>query len=154
MLFSSLLFLFGFLPIVLAGYYLCPRRFRTVFLFLCNLVFYAAGEPYFVLLMLLSIAINWAGGLLASGGGRRKRQAAMWTSVALDLLLLGVFKYLGLIGRTLRLLPPFSDLPPLEIPLPIGISFYTFQTVSYDIDLLRGNAALQKMISNTCFPTT
>ena len=144
MLFSSLLFLFVFLPAVLLLYYLCPRRFRCGFLLAANLVFYACGEPLFVLLMLFSVLLNWGGGLLAARCRGKARTAAVWGTVAVNLLLLGFFKYAGLIGDTLRLLPPLAGLPRLEIPLPIGISFYTFQSMSYVIDVGRGDCEAQK----------
>ena len=146
MLFSSLLFLFVFLPAVLLGYYLTPKRFRRGFLLAANLFFYAFGEPVFVLLMLFSILVNWIGGIWiarsAEGSGMRK--AALWTTLGVNLSLLVFFKYTGLIGDTLRLLPPLRSLPVLEVPLPIGISFYTFQAMSYVIDVYRGDCAVQK----------
>lgn len=147
MLFSSLVFLFFFLPVTLAGYYLTPRRFRNGFLLLADLVFYGFGEPAFVLLMLLSIGINYAGGLLIGKAAGKARRRALAGALALDLLLLGVFKYAGFLGDTLRLLPPLAGLPKLEIPLPIGISFYTFQSMSYLIDVYREDCAPQRRLS-------
>lgn len=138
MLFSSLVFLYFFLPAVLAGYYLLPPRCRTAFLLLANLVFYGFGEPAFVLLMLLSIAINYAGGLcIGRCRGARARRLALAAPLLLNLLLLGIFKYAGFLADTLRLFPAFSGLPEVSIPLPIGISFYTFQSMSYLIDVYR-----------------
>ncbi len=145
MLFSSLVFLFMFLPLVLGVYYLLPRRCRNVFLLAANLVFYWFGEPAFVLLMVFSIIINFAGGLLIARlrAGKHKR-TALYVTLGLNLLLLGVFKYAGFIGDTLRLLPPFKGLPELDIPLPVGISFYTFQGMGYLVDVYRDDCTAQK----------
>ncbi len=145
MLFSSLVFLFLFLPLVLGVYYLLPRRCRNVFLLIANLVFYWFGEPAFVLLMVFSIIINFAGGLLIARirAGKYKRTALVAT-LGINLLLLGIFKYAGFIGDTLRLLPPFKGLPVLDIPLPVGISFYTFQGMSYLVDVYRDDCTAQK----------
>ncbi len=138
MLFSSLVFLFMFLPAVLTIYYILPRRFRSVFLLISNLVFYGFGEPAFVLLMISSIIINYTGGLwIACIKDKKKKKAALAITIGINLLLLGIFKYAGLISETLRLLPWLSVLPVLSIPLPIGISFYTFQGMSYLIDVYR-----------------
>ena len=148
MLFSSLLFLFLFLPLVLGVYYLLPKRFRNAFLFLANLVFYGFGEPIFILLMLFSVAVNWAGGLWIARcrAASRQRRLAVTVTVAVNLLILGVFKYAGLISDTLRLIPPLAGLPVVEIPLPIGISFYTFQAMSYVIDVARGDCKPQRSV--------
>ncbi len=138
MLFSSLVFLFMFLPAVLTIYYILPNRFRSVFLLISNLVFYGFGEPAFVLLMIFSIIINYSGGLwIACISDKRKRKAALGITIGINLLLLGIFKYAGLIGETLRLFPWLSVIPVLSVPLPIGISFYTFQGMSYIIDVYR-----------------
>ncbi len=138
MLFSSLVFLFLFLPAVLLIYYLLPNRFRNAFLLAANLVFYGFGEPAFVLLMIFSTIINYAGGLLiACISAYKKRKAALAVTVGANLLLLGIFKYAGLIGNTIRLLPWFNCITVLSVPLPIGISFYTFQGMSYLIDVYR-----------------
>ena len=146
MLFSSLLFLFLFLPLVLVVYYLMPRRLRNAVLFAANLIFYGFGEPVFVLLMLFSVALNWGGGLWISRLEEASpgRKAVLILTVCMNLLLIGIFKYAGLIGDTLRLIPPLAGLPILEIPLPIGISFYTFQAMSYVIDVYRGDCAPQR----------
>ncbi len=145
MLFSSLVFLFLFLPLVLGVYYLLPRRSRNVFLLIANLVFYWFGEPAFVLLMFFSIIINFAGGLLiARIRAEKHKRTALIVTLGINLLLLGVFKYADFIGGTLRLLPPFKGLPALDIPLPVGISFYTFQGMSYLMDVYRNDCTAQK----------
>lgn len=144
MLFSSLVFLFIFLPVVLTIYYLLPRRLRNGFLLLINLFFYGFGEPAFVLLMFFSILMNYAGGLMIARIRIDKKKMALAATVCGNLLLLGIFKYAGFIGDTLRLLPPLQNIPVLKIPLPIGISFYTFQAISYLVDVSRQDCDAQK----------
>jgi len=144
MLFSSLVFLFIFLPVVLTIYYLLPRRLRNGFLLAVNLVFYGFGEPAFVLLMIFSILMNYAGGLMIARIRVDKKKMALAVTVCMNLLLLGIFKYAGFIGDTLRLLPPLKNIPVLHIPLPIGISFYTFQAISYLVDVYRRDCDAQK----------
>ena len=146
MVFSSLVFLFLFLPIVLALYYLTPKRFRNVTLFAVDLVFYAWGEPVFVILMMVSIIINYIAGILL-GKFRERKALSKWiliADVAVNLGLLGFFKYAGFIGETLNVVLPFLNLPVIEVALPIGISFYTFQTMSYTIDVYRNTVKVQK----------
>ncbi len=146
MVFSSLIFLFLFLPIVLVLYYLTPRRFRNVTLFVVDLVFYAWGEPIFVILMLVSILVNYIAGVLL-GKYRERKKLSKWILIAdvvVNLGLLGFFKYAGFIGETLNLVLPFLNLPVIEVALPIGISFYTFQTMSYTIDVYRNTVKVQK----------
>ncbi len=144
MVFSSLTFLFAFLPIALLGYYLLPQKLRIGFLLLVSLVFYAWGEPVYVLLMVVSVAVNWTIGLLLDRSVRRKK---LWLILAVvcNLLLLGVFKYAGLFWDVVR--PLFAEplrSHTLHIRLPIGISFFTFQSLSYVIDLYRGKARVQR----------
>lgn len=148
MVFSSLIFLFVFLPFVLAVYYITPRRFRNLTLFIVDLVFYAWGEPWLVILMLFSILLNYTAGILI-GINREKKGLARFIfilSVILNLGLLGFFKYAGFIGETLNMVMPFLNIPILEIALPIGISFYTFQTMSYTIDVYKNTVKVQKNI--------
>lgn len=149
MVFSSILFLFMYLPVVLGIYYLIPSKFRNLFLFFANLVFYGWGEPVFVLLMLFSTVSDYIWGLLiAKYRATNQRRAKLFVAFAIiiNLALLGYFKYAGFISDILRGIPLFSFLPELQIPLPIGISFYTFQTMSYSIDVYRGDAKAQKNI--------
>lgn len=146
--FSSLIFLFVFLPFVLTLYYITPRRFRNLTLFIVDLVFYAWGEPWLVILMLFSILLNYTSGILI-GINREKKGLARFIfilSVILNLGLLGFFKYAGFIGETLNMVMPFLNIPILEIALPIGISFYTFQTMSYTIDVYKNTVKVQKNI--------
>ncbi len=148
MVFSSLLFLFMYLPIVLLIYYAVPLKFRNLFLFLANLVFYGWGEPIYVTLMLFSTVVDYTCGYYIDKYRTKNKKIAktfLITSVCINLGLLGFFKYAGFITDTLNAIPFFS-LPSIEVPLPIGISFYTFQTMSYSIDVYRNDAPVQKNI--------
>lgn len=148
MVFSSLIFLFVFLPFVLAVYYITPRKFRNLTLFIVDLVFYAWGEPWLIVLMLVSIMLNYTAGILI-GINREKKNLSKFIfilAVILNLGLLGFFKYIGFIGETLNMVMPFLNIPILEIALPIGISFYTFQTMSYTIDVYKNTVKVQKNI--------
>ncbi|MBQ3331741.1 MAG: MBOAT family protein [Ruminococcus sp.] len=148
MVFSSLLFLFLYLPIVLILYYICPRRWRNLLLFLVNLVFYGWGEPVYVTLMIFSTIVDYTCGWFINKyreTNKKKAKVFLVLSVCINLSLLGFFKYAGFLADTLSYLP-FLNIPSLKIPLPIGISFYTFQTMSYSIDVYRGDAPVQKNI--------
>ena len=147
MVFSSLLFLFLYLPAVILIYYVTPCRYRNLFLFVVNLIFYGWGEPVFVLLMLFSTLVDYTHGYFINKYRQDKKVAKRFlvSAVVINLGLLGFFKYAGFLTETLNVLP-FLDIAPLEIPLPIGISFYTFQTMSYSIDVYRGDAPVQKNI--------
>ncbi len=149
MIFSSLLFLFRFLPLVLLLYYACPAKLRNLVLLLVSLVFYAWGEPVYVILMIVSILISWTGGLAVDlflrAGNDRAAKISLGIAVAAGLSLLGFFKYADFVLRTINQITR-SDIPLLSLALPIGISFYTFQTISYIIDVYRGNASVQKNI--------
>lgn len=148
MVFSSLLFLFIYLPVVLLIYYAVPYKFRNLFLFFANLVFYGWGEPVFVLLMLFSTVVDYTCGYFIDKyrtSNKKIAKAFLLASVIINLGLLGFFKYAGFITDTLNAIPFFS-LPSIEVPLPIGISFYTFQTMSYSIDVYRDDAPVQKNI--------
>ena len=136
MVFSSLPFLFLFLTIVLLVSHLLPFRFRNGFLLIMNLIFYAYGEPVYILIMVGSIMVNFfCGHLLGKEMTQARRRAVLVTGIVLNLAALGVFKYAGLFTDTLRRLTGLESIPQLEIALPIGISFYTFQAVSYLIDV-------------------
>ena len=133
MYFSSLLFLFVFLPVVLVIYYILPRKARNCFLLLSNLIFYGWGEPVLILIMIISIMTNYICGLFIEKyrQNQKRRRAFLILSLVISLGLLAVFKYTAFLSDILRQLPPFSFMPKISIPLPIGISFYTFQTISY-----------------------
>lgn len=149
MVFSSLVFLFAYLPITLLIYYLVPRQGRNIFLFIINLVFYGWGEPTLVLLMVFNIFFNYMGGWLVDKYRQdaKKKKLFLILTCILDIGILAVFKYTGMITETLNLLP-FLNIPTLEISLPIGISFYTFQTMSYVIDVYRDDAPVSKSFIN------
>lgn len=145
MVFSSLVFLFAYLPITLLGYYLVPRQGRNIFLFIINLIFYGWGEPMLVFLMVFNIFFNYLGGWLVDKyrSDAKKKKLFLILTCVLDIGILAVFKYTGMITGTLNMLP-FLDIPQLTISLPIGISFYTFQTMSYVIDVYRDDAPVSK----------
>ena len=145
MIFSSLFFLFLFLPLSLAAYYLLPRRWRNLCLLVFSLVFYAWGEPVYILLMLFTACFDYGiGALLERLAGRPAlRKAALIFGICVNLGMLGYFKYAGLFVTTFNSV--FSaGLPVPAAALPIGISFYTFESLSYSIDVYRGEAPAQK----------
>lgn len=149
MVFSSIFFIFVFLPVTLAVYSVAPRRLKNLILLLFSLVFYAWGEPVYIFLMLISIVYNYLSGLeIAFYRGRgqdAKARLIFLLSVAFNLGVLGFFKYAGFVAQNLNAVLPFQ-LPQVELALPIGISFYTFQTLSYIIDVYRGTVAVQRNI--------
>ena len=147
MVFSSLTFLFGYLPLTLALYFLTPLRRRNFVLLLASLFFYGWGEPVYVGVMFLSIFIDYTHGLLVERFRQRDRLARWFVgqSVVFNLLLLGFFKYWDFLAANLSLLPGVS-IPQLGLPLPLGISFFTFQTMSYTIDVYRRDAPVQRNI--------
>jgi len=153
MVFSSLLFLFLFLPLTLLLYACSPRKLKNLILFLMSLVFYAWGEPVYVALMLVSTVTDYAIGLLLerTGNSPGKRKLLLIGSVVVNLGVLGFFKYYAFLARSLEALTGIS-LPDWDPPLPIGISFYTFQTLSYTIDVYRREVAAQRsFIRFGCF---
>ena len=142
MVFSSLLFTFYFLPAVLILYFLAGERFRNAVLLAASLVFYAYGEPKFVFVMLVSIALNYGAARLIDRN-RKHAKALLWADVFFNIGLLFYFKYLNF---TLSIFSSLFHLnaQPLPITLPIGISFFTFQALSYVIDVYRGTVKVQK----------
>ena len=158
MLFSSIVFLFTFLPAVMILYYLLPVRFRNVILLLASLVFYAWGEPVYLFLMLLSILFNYFSGLDIARNLQDKRAAkrSLVFNLIINLAVLGFFKYEGFVLDTLNGIFPVH-ISYHALPLPIGISFYAFQILSYIIDVYRGNVKVQTNLPNfalyvTMFP--
>lgn len=149
MVFSSLVFMFAYLPITLLAYYLVPRQGRNIFLFIVNLIFYGWGEPKLVLLMVFNIFFNYTGGWLVDKyrADAKKKKLFLILTCVLDIGILAVFKYTGMITETLNMLP-FLNIPELQISLPIGISFYTFQTMSYVIDVYRDDVPVSKNFIN------
>ena len=145
MVFSSLFFLFVFLPAVLLLYYITPRRYRNFVLFISSLFFYAWGEPVYILLMLFSTAANYTLGLLL-GRCREKNSNArpvLIVSIFINIGLLCFFKYFDFLLQTVNSLLGTSLASP-DLALPLGISFYTFQAISYIIDVYRGAVPAQR----------
>ncbi len=130
MIFSSLIFIFRFLPAFLTIYLLTPDRYRNLVLFLGSLIFYAWGEPIYIILMLFSSLLDYGNGRILEYAKEKGKSSlargVLLESVFVNLSLLGIFKYSGF------------------LPLPVGISFYTFQTMSYTIDVYRGEVPAQK----------
>ena len=158
MIFSSLTFLFAFLPLTLAVYFLAPLRWRNLILLLVSLFFYGWGEPIYITIMFLSILIDYSHGLLVEKYRENDKKARYFVaqSIIFNLLLLGFFKYWDFFAANLSLIPGIS-IPQFGIPLPIGISFFTFQTMSYTVDVYRKDAPVQQNIINfgafvTMFP--
>lgn len=173
MLFSSITFLFGFLPIVLILYYISPRAFRNMVLMLVSLFFYAWGEPVYVIIMIFSILVAYILGLLTGSCMRKCHYGAAKLvtalAVALNLIILIYFKYIGFFVENISALfgikPPVFDISlpyginfsVLSPALPLGISFYTFQILSYSVDVYRKTVSPQKNFINlaayvTLFP--
>ena len=144
MLFSSIPFLYCFLPAVVLVYFLVPRKLKNTVLLLFSLVFYAWGEPKYVFLMLATIAVFYGCGL-AIGKAKRKKWKKFWLilSVVVGIGLLAIFKYADFFIANFSAATGIS-IPLLRLALPVGISFYTFQSLSYTIDVYRGNVAVQK----------
>lgn len=139
-------FLLFYLPAVLAVYYLAPNKLKNLVLFVFSLLFYAWGEPVYVGLMIFSTVLDYTCGLTAERfRGTRKAKIALLVSVVVNLSLLGVFKYADFLIATVNSVFGCA-LPLLGLPLPIGISFYTFQTMSYTIDVYRGDTKAQRNI--------
>lgn len=139
MLFSSLEFLFLFLPLCLAAYYILPYKARNVILLLFSLIFYAFGEPIYLFLMIFTILSNYAFAILTEKFSDKKKaaRAILALAIVLNLAILGFFKYYDPICIALSRLPSLAFIRPLGLSLPVGISFYTFQSLSYVIDVYR-----------------
>ena len=147
MVFSGAVFLYAFLPLTFAVYALAPQRGRNAVLLIASLLFYAFGEPVYVLLLLLSSVSNWALSLcIERRRGTRTAKLALAVSVLLNLGLLGFFKYADFFLTTVNGLFGLS-LPLTGVRLPLGISFYTFQTMSYTIDVYRGHVRPQRNLA-------
>lgn len=146
MTFASLVFLYLFLPLVLLVYYLVPRRLRNGVLLAASLLFYGWGEPAFLPVILFSAFINYLFGRLMERHRDRPGRARLMAvlAVGLDLLLLVIFKYTGFLADTLSALFPGLGIVSPAIPLPLGISFYTFQVVAYVADVYRRQVTAQK----------
>ena len=146
MVFSSVLFLFRFLPIFMICYFLVPRKMKNLVLFLGSLVFYAWGEPVYIFLMLFSTISDYVWGrLIEEYRGKDHSRIFLLCSIVINLFILGFFKYADFLMQTVNTVFGTS-IPLLKLPLPIGISFYTFQTMSYVIDVYRGDTKAQRNI--------
>ena len=145
MLFSSIPFLYYFFPAVLIIYFAVPRAFKNAVLLLASLIFYGWGEPVYLLLMVSTIALFYICGLLIGKheGDRKKQKLWLTVSVAVSLAFLGIFKYADFFIDSFNAVTGLG-IPFLRLALPIGISFYTFQCLSYTIDVYRGNVPAQK----------
>ena len=147
MTFNTILFLFTFLPISLIVYYVFPKRFRNIPLVLLSLVFYAWGNPTYLLLMAFSVLFNYVTGLQLDAYRQQERttgaKTAMISAVVVNLLVLGFFKYYGFLISTINSITGLSLHAP-DLPLPLGISFFTFSVLSYVFDVYRGRAEVQK----------
>ena len=144
MLFSSIPFLYYFLPAVLVVYFLVPPKFKNAVLLLFSLVFYGWGEPKLVFLMMFTIAVFYFCGLaIGKAKQLRWKKAWLYVSVVVSLGLLGIFKYADFFISSINTVTGLG-IPLLKLALPVGISFYTFQCLSYTIDVYRGNTEVQK----------
>ncbi|MBO4500826.1 MAG: MBOAT family protein [Clostridia bacterium] len=150
MVFSSLVFIFAFLAVLLVLYFAVPKKFRMLVLFVMSLAFYGWGEPVFIAVMAVSILSAYGlGFLIAKYRETNKKKAKLFLalSLAVNLAFLAFFKYTNFFINNLALIPWLSSLKPISwLKLPVGISFYTFQIMSYSIDVYRGDAALQRRI--------
>ncbi len=150
MLFSGIPFLFYFLPCVLLLYFITPRKFKNFTLLISSLVFYAWGEPRLVVLMMITVFIGYILGLLTEKFQKYKKIFVALAAV-LSLGFLGYFKYVDFFIENINLVTGLS-IPLLKVALPIGISFYTFQLLSYNIDVYRGSVPAQKnFIDLACY---
>ena len=151
MVFSSTVFLLIFLPVVAGIYFLCPRKARNTVLLLFSLVFYGWGEPKYILIMLFSTVFDYTNARLIGHFQDAGRDKAAKTVLIVDLVgnlgILGFFKYTDFAIDNLNSLLN-AGIPALGLALPIGISFYTFQTMSYTIDVYRGIVKPQRNILN------
>lgn len=143
MLFSSLTFLFVFLPIVIGVYYILPMKVKNIWLLLASLFFYFYGEPKYLILMVVVITVSYVFGLLTDRAEGKARLAVTIASVAVNLSALIYFKYTDFFISTINSVFN-SDIGLLKLALPIGISFYTFQAISYNIDVYRKDTPAQK----------
>ncbi len=148
MLFSSLEFIFLFLPICIGVYYLVPRLWRNAVLLVFSLIFYAFGEPIYLFLMIFTLLSDYLFALSVERARKRGRSArkVLAAAVIFNLATLAFFKYFDPLLSALSAIPALSGLKPLGLPLPVGISFYTFQSLSYVIDVYRGRVDAERNI--------
>lgn len=157
MLFSSITFLYYFLPCVLILYFIAPKKLKNTVLLIASLVFYAWGEPKYVILMIASIVVGYVSGILIEAFSKQKaKRFFLVMSITINLMFLCVFKYADFFIENFNAVTGIS-VPLLRLALPIGISFYTFQILSYTVDVYRKSVPAQKNIINlatyiTMFP--
>ena len=145
MLFSSLTFIFIFLPIILIIYYLSKDKYKNYILLLFSLIFYSWGEPKYIILMLLSIIVNYFFAIFIDKSDKKIKRLILILSIGFNIGLLFLFKYLGFFTNNISSI--FNlNMPIINIELPIGISFYTFQILSYVVDVYRKDVKVQKNI--------
>jgi alginate O-acetyltransferase complex protein AlgI len=155
MVFASPLFLFLFLPATIAAYFALPLRFRNAVLLVASLAFYTFGEARYVPLVLCSVAFNWWMGMRiadATHPSRRRRRLA--AAVAGNLAALAVFKYANFAVANVDAIAPIFGVAPVTlaaIPLPLGISFFTFHAISYVVDVYKRTASAQRGIRDFAF---
>ena len=147
MVFSSLLFLFWFIPIFFILYYLVPGKIKNPVLSLGSIVFYGWGEPKYLILLLVSITVNWLAGILIGRFRGRGDKAVLAVAVVFDLSMLFFFKYINFFIENINSITG-SSISEVNITLPLGISFYTFQIMSYVIDLYRGKVEVERSFIN------
>ena len=147
MLFSSITFLFLFLPIMLAVYYIAPYQWKNLLLLAGSLIFYAWGEPVYIILMILSILLNYFCGMDIENKSENETKAkrSLVFAITVNIVLLVFFKYFGFLVESTNTLFGIS-IPYRELALPIGISFYTFQEISYIVDVYRGKVKAQQSL--------
>jgi len=147
MIFSSIIFLFFFFPVFLLIYYLVPFKYKNLVLLFFSLLFYSWGEPIYILLLLFSSFLNYYGSIIIRKcKDCKKRKISFVVIIVINLLLLGIFKYCDFIIGNLNLFG--LDIEKLNIALPLGISFFTFQTMSYTIDIYRNNSIVPDTFVN------
>lgn len=151
MVFSSLTFLYLFMPVVLSIYYITPKRFKNLVLLLEGMLFYAWGEPVYIIVVMASTIMDYIYGRLMDRhkGNRKTMKALIIISVVSNLGILAVFKYSSFLIGNLNLIFGLN-IPDPHIPLPVGVSFHTFQSMSYTIDMFFGNIAVQRNLINFC----
>ena len=146
MVFSSAVFIFVFLPIVLFCYYLTPEKYRNGLLLLFSLMFYAYGEPIFIIILIISVLYNYAL-VIWMDQSRQHKKIIMVVTVSMNLGILFVFKYLGFSVDIFNKMMG-SDYEGIKILLPIGLSFFTFKSLSYVIDVYRGDVKVERNVLN------
>ncbi|MCI6907278.1 MAG: hypothetical protein MR830_09910, partial [Succinatimonas sp.] len=136
MLFSSITFIYFFLPLVLGVYYLLPKSCRNGWLLIASFLFYAWGEPYYLCIMVLTIVINYVAAIVVSVAPQKFKLLAVFLSIVVNLSILGYFKYFNFFVENINLLF-HGNIDFIKVVMPIGISFYTFQALSYVIDVYK-----------------